>query len=178
MVTAVPAALELWTIGHSSHSWDEFLPMLTSHGIQAIADVRRYAGSRKYPHFNGDALRRALGEAGIEYVPQPELGGRRRPRPDSHNTAWRNDSFRGYADYMDTDAFWGGFARLVALAGRRRTAILCAEALWWRCHRSLIADLLKVRGACVRHIVAACKSEVHPYTSAARVENGHLTYST
>lgn len=171
------AGLEVWTVGHSTHSLETFLAMLAAHDIEAIADVRRHAGSRKYPHFNPDALRHALAQAGVEYVPLPELGGRRPPLADSHNTVWRNSSFRGYADYMETDAFREGIERLLALARRRRTAIMCAEAVWWRCHRSLIADYLKVRGICVRHILGTGKSEVHPYTSAARIRDGALTYA-
>lgn len=171
------AELEVWTVGHSTHAMEAFLALLTSHGIEALADVRRHAGSRKYPHFNPDALRRTLAQIGVEYVPLPELGGRRRPSPDSHNTVWRNASFRGYADYMETEAFHEGIDHLLALARRRRTAIMCAEAVWWRCHRSLIADYLKAHGACVRHILASGKSEVHPFTSAARLEDGVLTYS-
>ncbi|MEB2344345.1 MAG: DUF488 domain-containing protein [Deltaproteobacteria bacterium] len=169
--------LTVWTLGHSSRTLDEFLELLRANGIEAIADVRRYAASRKHPHFAGEALRGALAEIAVEYLPLPELGGRRRPRPDSHNTAWRNESFRGYADYMETDAFRAGLARLLELAGRRRTAVLCAEAVWWRCHRSLIADALKARGVGVRHILGGKRTESHPYTSAARLEDGRLSYS-
>ncbi|VCU71693.1 hypothetical protein PIGHUM_03780 [Pigmentiphaga humi] len=171
------AGVEVWTVGHSTHPMQAFLALLASHGIEALADVRRHAGSRKYPHFNPDALRLTLAQAGVEYVPLPELGGRRRPRADSRNIVWRNASFRGYADYMETEAFHAGIERLLALARRRRTAVMCAEAVWWRCHRSLIADYLKARGVCVRHILGSGKSEVHPFTSAARLENGALTYS-
>lgn len=170
------AGLEVWTVGHSTHSLEAFLAMLAAHDIEAIADVRRHAGSRKYPHFNPDALGRALAQAGVEYVPLPELGGRRPPLADSHNAVWRNPSFRGYADYMETEDFRLGVDRLLALARRRRTAVMCAEAVWWRCHRSLIADYLKARGVCVRHILGPGKSEVHPYTSAARIRDGALTY--
>lgn len=170
------AGLEVWTVGHSTHFLEAFLAMLAAHDIEAIADVRRHAGSRKYPHFNPDALGRALAQAGVEYVPLPELGGRRSPLADSHNTVWRNPSFRGYADYMETEDFRLGVDRLLALARRRRTAVMCAEAVWWRCHRSLIADYLKARGVCVRHILGPGKSEVHPYTSAARIRDGALTY--
>jgi uncharacterized protein (DUF488 family) len=169
--------LTVWTVGHSTRTLEDFLQLLAINGIEAIADVRRYAGSRKYPHFNGDALRDTLSGLGMEYLPLPELGGRRRPRPDSRNTAWRNQSFRGYADYMETEAFRAGIERLLDLARRRRTAVMCAEAVWWRCHRSLIADYLKVRGVCVRHIVSGGKDEVHPYTSAAQVRDGELSYS-
>lgn len=169
--------LTIWTIGHSARALDEFLELLRAHRIEAIADVRRYPASRKHPHFEGGALRHALAGIGVEYLLLPELGGRRRPRPDSKNTAWRNESFRGYADYMETDAFRSGLARLLELAGRRRTAVLCAEAVWWRCHRSLIADVLKARGVRVRHILGAKRTEPHPYTSAARLEDGRLSYS-
>ena len=177
MVTADFEALEIWTIGHSTHALDQFLAMLAQHDIAVLADVRRHAGSRKYPHFNPDALGRALAESGVEYVPMPELGGRRQPRPDSHNTGWRNVSFRGYADYMETQAFKTGLERLSMLAPSRRTAIMCAEAVWWRCHRALIADLLKAQGARVWHIATGGACKIHPYTAAARVENGELSYS-
>ena len=114
---------------------------------------------------------------GVEYVPLPELGGRRRPRLDSHNTVWRNESFRGYADYMETEGFRAGIERLLELARRKRTAIMCAESVWWRCHRSLVADYLKAAGVRVRHIMDGTNSEIHPYTSAARFRNGKLSYS-
>lgn len=168
--------LTVWTIGHSSRTLDAFLSLLAANRIEAIADVRRHAGSRKHPHFNPDALREALSGVGIGYVAFPELGGRRRPRADSGNTLWRNESFRGYADYMETEEFRAGVERLLALARGRRTAVLCAEAVWWRCHRALIADDLKARGVCVRHIVHAGESTIHPYTSAARVKEGAVSY--
>ena len=167
----------LWTIGHSTRSADEFLQLLAKYDIQVLADVRRFPGSRKYPHFNEEALRESLTAAGIEYVPMTELGGRRKARPDSKNTAWRNESFRGYADYMETVEFQAGIDRLLALAQRKRTAVMCSEAVWWRCHRSLIADYLKVRGVDVRHILSETKIEEHPYTSAARIQKGRLTYA-
>ncbi len=169
--------LTIWTIGHSTRTLDEFLELLTVNEIEAVADVRRYAASRKYPHFHRDALRQSLAGIGVEYAALPELGGRRRPRPDSHNTVWRSESFRGYADYMETVEFHAGIERLLELARRRRTAILCAEAVWWRCHRSLIADYLKASGVCVRHILQGDKTAVHPYTSAARTTDGRLSYS-
>ena len=167
----------VWTIGHSSRTLDELLELLAVNGIEAVVDVRRHAGSRKYPHFNPDALSIALKKVGVDYVPLPELGGRRRPRPDSHNTVWRNESFRGYADYMETDEFRAGIERLLDLAHRRRTAIMCAEAVWWRCHRALIADYLKAHGVCVLHIISRNKNEPHPFTSAAKLKNGELSYS-
>jgi uncharacterized protein (DUF488 family) len=171
------AALTIWTIGHSTRPLDDLLELLAANGIEAVADVRRHAGSRKHPQFNPDALRESLAAVGVEYVPLPELGGRRRPRPDSRNTAWRNESFRGYADYMETAAFREGIARLMELARRKRTAVMCAEAVWWRCHRALIADYLKASGVPVVHILGANKTELHPYTSAAHVTRGRLSYS-
>jgi uncharacterized protein (DUF488 family) len=168
--------LTVWTIGHSTRTLDEFLELLRVHGIEALADVRRFPGSRKYPHFNQEALGSSLRQAGIEYLHLSELGGRRKPRPDSHNTAWRNESFRGYADYMETEAFRAGIDRLLELARRKRTAVMCAEAVWWRCHRSLVADYLTAAGVSVRHIMDLKASQIHPYTSAARLQDGHLTY--
>jgi uncharacterized protein (DUF488 family) len=167
----------IWTIGHSTRDAEEFLSLLAGERIQALADVRRFPGSRKYPHFNVDNLARALPAAGIEYAPFPELGGRRKPLPDSANTAWRNEAFRAYADYMATPEFASGIERLAALAAEKRTAIMCSEAVWWRCHRGLIADWLKVRGVRVLHILDARHVVEHPYTSAAHVTNGELDYS-
>jgi uncharacterized protein (DUF488 family) len=143
-----------------------------------VADVRRFAGSRRYPHFNHQELTNSLEAVGIRYLWLPELGGRRRPRPDSPNVAWRNAAFRGYADYMDTDAFAQGIEGVSALVDKARVALMCSEAVWWRCHRSLIADYLKVRGYRVIHLLAANKHEEHPYTSAAQVVNGQLSYAT
>lgn len=168
----------IWTVGHSTRTLEEFLALLTANGIGAVADVRRFAGSRKYPHFGADALRTALAAAGVDYVPIPELGGRRRPQPGSPNTAWRNEAFRGYADHMGTEEFRQGIALLLELARRRRTAILCAEAVWWRCHRSLIADHLKAQGLRVLHILNADKVEEHPYTAPARLKDGGLSYAS
>ncbi|HET9834754.1 MAG TPA: DUF488 domain-containing protein [Rhodanobacteraceae bacterium] len=171
---ALPAAI--WTIGHSTRGTEEFLSLLGGERIEALADVRRFPGSRKYPHFNADVLARTLPEAGIEYAPFPELGGRRKPLPDSPNTAWRNDAFRGYADFMRTPEFASGIGRLSTLASAKRTAIMCSEAVWWRCHRGLIADWLKLRGVQVLHILDARQVVEHPYTSAAHVTNGELDY--
>ncbi len=168
--------LTVWTVGHSTRTPDEFLELLAANEIEAVADVRRYASSRKHPHFNQDALRNALSVVGVKYVPLPELGGRRRSRPDSQNIVWRNESFRGYADYMETKEFHAGIDRLLELARRKRTVIMCAEAVWWRCHRSLIADYLKADGVCVQHIISGKKNEIHPYTSAAQLKNGKLSY--
>jgi uncharacterized protein (DUF488 family) len=150
---------------------------LTANEIGVLADVRRFPASRKYPHFNQASLQDSLAEAGIEYRAFPELGGRRRPRPDSENTVWRNASFRGYADYMETEEFREGISRLTDIARRTPTAIMCAEAVWWRCHRALIADYLKSCGATVHHIIGPGKTEVHPFTTAARLAEGQLRYS-
>jgi len=166
----------IWTIGHSTRPVEDFIDALASFEITALADVRSFPGSRRYPHFNRESLGRSLTEADIEYWHLPELGGRRRANRDSHNLAWRNESFRAYADYMETEDFRKGIARLLDLAHERMTAIMCAEAVWWRCHRSLISDYLKVKGVEVIHILAGGKSEPHSFTSAARIEDGELSY--
>lgn len=166
----------LWSIGHSTHAIDAFIGALQSFEIKVIADVRSFPGSRRYPQFNKENLEASLAAAEIEYRHFPELGGRRRAKPDSLNMAWRNETFRGYADYMETDGFREGMARLIRVASSHRTAIMCAEAVWWRCHRSLISDYLKAKGVDVTHIMASGKSEAHPFTSAARIVNGELSY--
>lgn len=167
----------LWTIGHSTRSSEEFIELLRANGIEVLADVRHFPGSRKYPHFNVEPLRAALRDAGIGYEPFTELGGRRKVQPDSPNTAWRHPAFRGYADYMQTQEFRDGIERLKALASTRRTAIMCAEAVWWRCHRGLISDVFKLNGTRVLHITGPGTPQEHPYTSAARVVDGRLDYS-
>src|SRR5690606_37254050 len=136
----------IWTIGHSTRDWPVFTAMLAEAGIEVLVDVRRFAGSRRNPQFSGETMARELPRAGIGYRPVPELGGRRRPAPDSPNDAWRNSSFRGYADYMMTPQWQAARDGLEALALRHRVAIMCAEALWWQCHRGLISDDLKARG--------------------------------
>ena len=168
--------IHLWTIGHSTHSIEDFVRALKSFEVQTLADVRSFPGSRRYPQFNKEQLKTSLAADGIEYQHFPELGGRRRGRPDSPNVAWRNESFRGYADYMETVDFREGMARLLDVAREHRTAIMCAEAVWWRCHRSLISDYLKAKGVEVAHIMAPGKSEAHPFTSAARIVDGELSY--
>jgi uncharacterized protein (DUF488 family) len=169
-------ALEIWTIGHSTRSIEEFLDALKSFRIEALVDVRSFPGSRRYPQFGSERLKASLREVGIRYEHFPELGGRRRARPDSHNLAWRNESFRGYADYMEAEAFKQGIDRLIKLARAHRTAIMCAEAVWWRCHRGLISDFLKVKGIEVCHIIDAKQSSPHPFTTAARITAGQLSY--
>jgi uncharacterized protein (DUF488 family) len=168
---------DIWTIGHSTRNIDSFVELLSSHEIQVLADVRRYPGSRKYPHFNREPLAGELDAAGIQYESFSDLGGRRSPRPDSQNTAWRNAAFRGYADFMDTGEFHAAIDRLSRIAGVKRTAIMCAEALWWRCHRSLIADFLKSAGWNVIHILDSSKDEPHRYSAAASIVNDKLSYS-
>jgi uncharacterized protein (DUF488 family) len=169
--------VKIWTIGHSSRTFDELLGLLAQFHLQAIADVRRHPGSRRQPWFARDALEQALPAHGLEYRWIAALGGRRRPKPDSPNTVWRNDSFRGYADHIETAEFAAGLDELLGLAARRRTAIMCAEVLWWRCHRALIADVLTVRGIEVVHILDEAHAVAHPYTSAARVRDGRLSYA-
>ena len=166
----------IWTVGHSTRSIDEFIEGLASQSIEAVVDVRSFPGSRRYPQFNKRELSNSLESVGIEYLSLPELGGRRRARKDSHNTAWRNEAFRGYADYMETEDFRSGIERLLNVARARHVAIMCAEAVWWRCHRSMISDYLKARGVEVIHILAPDKTETHRYTSAARIVDGELSY--
>ena len=166
----------IWTIGHSTRPLDEFIDLLRGEHIELVADVRRYPASRMHPHFNAEALARSLSENGLRYEGYVDLGGRRLPRAGSTNTGWRNTSFRGYADYMETPAFDAALARLMADAADARTAIMCAEAPWWRCHRALIADALKARGVEVLHIMGEKGPIVHPYTSAASVVDGKLYY--
>ncbi|HLW35035.1 MAG TPA: DUF488 domain-containing protein [Chthoniobacterales bacterium] len=168
---------KIWTIGHSTRQIDDFISLLREGGISVVADVRMFPGSRRYPQFGREALAKSLADAGIGYEHFPELGGRRKTNPDSKNTAWRNESFRGYADYMETEDFRKGIERLVNVAQTSGpTAIMCAEAVWWRCHRSLISDYLKSRGVEVLHILNHNKIEPHPFTSAAKIVNGQLSY--
>jgi uncharacterized protein (DUF488 family) len=168
--------LELWTVGHSTLPIEGFLEALRSFEIKVLADVRSYPGSKRYPQFNKENLKASLTEAAIDYQHFPELGGRRRAKPDSLNMTWRNESFRGYADYMDTEAFRLGITRLLDVAHAGRTAVMCSEAVWWRCHRSLISDYLKAKGIEVNHISGPGKSTAHSFTSAARIVNGELSY--
>lgn len=169
---------QIWTIGHSTRSIDDFIAALQANEIKLVADVRLLPGSKRYPQFNKEALNNSLGKRGIRYEHFPVLGGRRKPKPDSHNTAWRNEAFRGYADHMETPEFHEGIARLLKLADETgRISLMCAEAVWWRCHRALVSDYLKSRGMEVIHIVDAKKTQSHPFTSAARIVNGELSYA-
>lgn len=166
----------IWTIGHSTLTKIEFNHILRAHEIVSLIDVRSFPGSMRYPHFNRLELAGSLATQGIEYHHLPALGGRRRLSPDSKNTAWRNPSFRAYADHMETGEFKQGIDRLLEGAREKKTAVMCAEALWWRCHRSLIADYLKTLGTAVIHIRDEKHSATHLYTSAARVVHGRLSY--
>ena len=176
MVSHREAQKEIFTVGHSTRSGEEFAQILTTHGVQVLVDVRSFPGSRRLPQFNRAALAESLEKVGIEYRHEPRLGGRRTPRKDSHNTAWKNASFRAYADHMETAEFRKGVEDLLELARERRVAFMCAEALWWRCHRSLISDYLKAAGHTVIHIIDQSKTEEHPFTSAARIVDGQLSY--
>lgn len=158
----------VYTVGHSSRSIEELVALLRAHGIGRVVDVRRYPGSRRFPHFAREALRAHLGEAGIAYEHVPELGGRRRPAEGSPNGWWENDSFRAYADHTATEEFARGLERLLAGADQSPTAVMCAEAVPWRCHRQLIADVLVARGHEVRHAMSTDRSDAHELGAGAR----------
>jgi uncharacterized protein (DUF488 family) len=166
----------LLTIGHSSRPFDEFLRMLKAHSVALVADVRTVPKSRHNPQYGQDIMSVRLSESGVDYVHLKELGGLRRPRPESINTGWRNDSFRGYADYMQTEDFSNGLERLIALGRSRRVAIMCAESVPWRCYRSLIADALLARGVAVEHIMSVTRTQTHRLTPFACVEGVRVTY--
>jgi uncharacterized protein (DUF488 family) len=166
----------VFTVGHSTLPIERFLALLAAYGIEQLADVRTVPRSRRNPQFNADALRESLAAQGITYVPLRELGGLRKPRPDSPNAGWRNESFRGYADYMQTEEFGAALERLVELAGQRRTAIMCAEAVPWRCHRSLVADALAVRDIGVVEILSETSYREHALTPFAHVSGTAVTY--
>jgi uncharacterized protein (DUF488 family) len=144
--------------------------------IDVLLDVRKLPGSKKYPHFNQDQLSASLNSAGIQYVHLKELGGRRKPNKDSKNTIWKNKSFQAYADYMETAEFLKGIDIVLEYAKQKRVAIMCSEAVWWRCHRALIADYLKSIGIDVYHIMSMTSNQLHPFTSAARIRDGELFY--
>jgi len=166
----------VWTVGHSTHAWVDFLDLLAAHRIEAIADVRRFPGSRRYPWFASEAMATQLAAAGVEYLWLPQLGGRRRALPGSPNGAWRNAAFQGYADHLASAEFAQGLAQALALAARRRTALMCAEVLWWRCHRRLIADVLTLRGMQVLHILDAGHASAHALNPDARQAGGQVVY--
>ncbi|MDB5229314.1 MAG: hypothetical protein JWN76_119 [Chitinophagaceae bacterium] len=166
----------IYTVGHSTRGIEEFISMLQSFNIEILADVRHYPGSRAFPQFNKDALEISLPAARIEYVHLMGLGGRRKPQVNSINTAWRHTAFRGYADYMQTNEFKTAVKDLEVIATTKLTAIMCSEGVWWKCHRSLIADYLKINGWKTMHILNTAKSTEHPYTSPAKIVDGKLSY--
>lgn len=166
----------IWSLGHSTRPIETFLALLTGHGIERLGDIRTTPQSRRHPQFGQAALARSTGGAGITYVHLAGLGGLRKPRPDSINTAWRDAGFRGYADYMQTPAFAAAVDELLALAQSERVAVMCAEAVPWRCHRQLLADALVARGHEVREIESAMKTRPHVLTQWARVHGASVTY--
>ncbi|HEX3249447.1 MAG TPA: DUF488 domain-containing protein [Pyrinomonadaceae bacterium] len=168
--------ITIWTIGHSTRTAEKFGEILLAHEIKVLVDVRSFPGSRRLPQFNREALRESLDKLGIEYRHEPRLGGRRKPRADSHNTAWKNASFRAYADHMESEEFRRGVEELLQVGANERTAVMCAEAVWWRCHRGLIADYLKAEGHTIIHIIDQSRTEEHPFTPAARIVHGKLSY--
>lgn len=166
----------IYTIGHSTRPAGEFISLLKSARIGLLADIRQFPGSARYPQFNSAALAQNLAANDIAYIHMKDLGGRRRPKPDSHNNAWRVEAFRGYADYMETPEFQAAAFRLEELAVQKLTAYMCSEAVWWGCHRALLSDYLKSRGWTVLHIMSHNKHEEHPWTKAARIVNNQLSY--
>ena len=166
----------IFTVGHSTRTQEEFIALLRAYGIECLVDIRTVPRSRHNPQFNADALHEALNRHGIEYVALPRLGGLRKAQKDSPNTGWRNASFRGYADYMQSDEFARGLAHLVAISRQRRAAIMCAEAVPWRCHRSLVADALIIRDIPVVEILSETDYRPHKLTNFARVEGTSIRY--
>lgn len=167
----------IWTIGHSTLCLEEFIAMLASADVEHLADVRSYPGSRRFPHFNKEALAITMPQQGIRYTALGHLlGGRRKAHSNSRNTRWRHPSFRGYADHMDSIAFQMGVNALTDIASKQRTAFMCSEAMWWKCHRALLADHLRCVGWTVLHITGEGKISEHTYTEPARIINGQLRY--
>lgn len=167
----------IWTIGHSTRSFEEFVFLLDTYQIQHVIDIRRFPGSKRFPQYNKEILTKALFKHGIQYTHLEALGGRRNPKPGSVNTAWRVKGFRGYADYMETEEFKTAVIELERLARLSRCAFMCTEAVWWSCHRALLSDDLKIRDWEVRHIMTKEKAQEHPFTRAAAVINGVLSYT-
>ena len=166
----------IYTIGHSTRTAEEFLELLTAYGIRQLADVRTIPRSRRHPQFSSDALESFLAANGIMYRHFPGLGGLRKPKPDSGNTAWRSEGFRGYADYMQTAQFREALDDLERFAAVATTAAMCAEAVWWQCHRRLLSDALLVRDVPVRHILSAKEAKPHELSEFAREKDGGVTY--
>ncbi|WP_194852619.1 DUF488 domain-containing protein [Nonlabens antarcticus] len=167
----------IYTIGHSTRSLEDFMSMLNSFKVKVVADVRRFPGSRKYPQFNQESLKSSLEEAGIEYIHMLDLGGRRKARKDTKNTTWNNVSFRGYADYMETEEFENAVSKLEVIALKQTTVYMCSEAVWWRCHRSMVSDYLMAKGWEVLHIMGIDKSQEHKYTAPANVYEQKVSYA-
>ena len=166
----------IWTVGHSTRTSEEFLAVLASYDIELVADVRRFPGSRRLPQFSTQALEATLTANGLSYQSFPDLGGRRRPDPESRNVGWRHPAFRAYADHIASEEFAEGLFALLMLAEGMRTAVMCAEVLWWRCHRRIIADVLVSLGISVVHIRDARNSEQHHLALPGRIAGGRLTY--
>ena len=166
----------IWTIGHSTRDLEDLVNILNDFDITHLVDVRNYPGSKRYPHFNKEALEFSLPAQNIRYTHLKDLGGRRTARPNSGNTGWKNSASRGYADYMKTEDFATAMTQLEEIAAKEKTAYMCSEAVWWSCHRALISDYLKARGWKVWHIISAGKATEHPYTKPAKIINGALTY--
>jgi uncharacterized protein (DUF488 family) len=176
MTADLDSLVRIYTIGHSTRSFDTFIALLDAHGVRRMADIRTIPGSRRHPQFEREALAGALAARGVGYRHFPGLGGRRHPRRDSPHTGWRNESFRGYADYMGTGAFDDALDQLLAFARVAPTAVMCAEAVWWRCHRGLLADALVLRGVEVLHITSSAAPARHQLNPMARVVEGRVTY--
>jgi uncharacterized protein (DUF488 family) len=170
-------ARDAWTVGHSTRSIDEFIALLAAHRIELVADVRRFPGSRRHPHFGSEVLAQSLESAGIGYRWIPALGGRRAPVPGTPNTAWKNASFRGYADHAESAEFASGLDVLMELAAERRTAMMCTEAVWWRCHRRIISDVLVARGWTVLHILGEGEPPRHEISAPAHLVDGRVSYA-
>ncbi|HEX8616736.1 MAG TPA: DUF488 domain-containing protein [Thermoanaerobaculia bacterium] len=170
----------IYTIGHSTRTLEEFVALLRERGVTRLADIRRYPGSRRYPHFSGESLERTLPSQGIAYVHFDALGGRRKPAASSPNGAWQNEQFRGYADHMASDEFQRAVDALVFAESNgedeRATAYMCAEAVPWRCHRNLLSDELVRRGLEVLHIVSPGKAQPHTFSKMAKIEGGRVIY--
>ncbi len=166
----------IYSIGHSTRTLEELIELLQLYEIKILADVRSQPGSKRFPHFNKENLELKLPEAGIAYTHIKELGGRRKLNPVSYNIVWKNKSFRAYADYMETNSFKDGTEKLIALACSNTTAFMCSEAVWWKCHRSMISDYLKMKGWKVIHILSKNNIEEHPYTRQAKIDHGNLFY--
>ena len=176
---AMSKDVTLLTIGHSNHLFDDFLALLEQHGIEAVVDIRRFPSSRKFPHFNREVLDAVLKEKGIDYHWLEALGGRRHGKATDYptpNLGIRNQEFRNYADHMLTENFREGVERLLEIAGDRRTAIMCAEGFFWRCHRRLVSDYLLANGVAVQHIFPTGESKPHNLTAGAKVDDGKVTY--